>query len=50
MKTVAAKEGEGIPYMGGLVRCTGTLTIDVTHEAGKVNSVYHLKLDSIDPI
>ena len=50
VKTEAAKPGTPIPYYNGLVRCTGTMTVDVTRDADKVSSVYHLKLDDIEPV
>ena len=50
MKTEATRPGTPIPYYGGLVRCTGTMTVEVTRDAGKVASVYHLKLDNIEPV
>lgn len=50
VKTTPTKAGAGIPYYGGLVRCTGTMTVNVVKESDKVASVYQLKLDSIEPV
>jgi len=39
-----------LPYYGGTVRVKGTLKVDVTNEAGKVTSVYHVAVESIEPV
>jgi hypothetical protein len=50
VKTTPSKPGAPIPYYGGLVRCTGTLKVNVTRDADKITSVYQLSLDEIEPI
>lgn len=43
-------DGKPMPYYGGLVKVKGTLKVNVTYDAGKVSSVYHIAVDSIDPV
>lgn len=45
-----AADDSALPYYGGTVRVKGTLKVDVTSEAGKVTGVYHLAVESIDPV
>jgi len=39
-----------LPFYSGPVRVTGTLKVNVTTEAGKVNGVYHLAVESVEPV
>ncbi|MGC4030523.1 MAG: hypothetical protein QM754_02075 [Tepidisphaeraceae bacterium] len=50
VKSTPTKAGTGMPFYSGLVRVTGTLTVDVQRDADKVSSVYRLSVDSVDPI
>ena len=50
VKSTPTQKGTGLPLYEGLVRVKGTLSVGVVQEAGKVQSVYRLSVDSIDPI
>jgi hypothetical protein len=43
-------KGQPLPYYDGTVRVKGTLRVNVVHDAGKVTGVYHLAVDSIEPV
>lgn len=44
--------GGTVPFYSGLVRVVGTLKVDVRFdkEAGKVSGVYHLAVESVEPV
>jgi hypothetical protein len=44
--------GGKVPYYGGLVRVYGVLRVEVTKdpEAGKINGVYHLDVERLEPV
>lgn len=50
VKSTPTQTGTALPFYSGLVRVTGTLTVDVQRDADKVSSVYRLSVDQIDPI
>ncbi|MDB5324478.1 MAG: hypothetical protein JWM57_47 [Phycisphaerales bacterium] len=50
VKSTPSQKGVGLPMYDGLVRVKGTLSVGVVQEAGKVQSVYRLSVDSLDPI
>ena len=40
-----------LPYYSGLVRVKGTFKVDVTRDKdGKITGVYHVAVDSVDPV
>jgi hypothetical protein len=45
-------DGGEVPFIGGLVRVTGTLKVDVTRDAetGEINGVYHMTVDEVRPV
>ena len=49
VKSTSSK-GEPLPFYNGEVRVKGTLKVNVTYDAGKVASVYHVAVDSIEPL
>ena len=50
VKSTPAQAGTGMQFYSGMVRVTGTLSVGVQHDAGKVGSVYRLKVEAIEPI
>ena len=42
--------GKEVGYYDGLVKVTGTLHVDVKKGAGKVERVYELDVESVDPV
>ena len=45
-----AIEGKKLNYYSGLVQVKGVLHVNVRHDAGKVQSVYQMDVESIDPV
>src|SRR2546421_1346181 len=45
-----AVKGKDLEYYQGLVKVKGTLHVDVTHDAGKVNHVYWMDAESVEPM
>ena len=45
-----AVKGKDLEYYQGLVKVKGTLHINVTHDAGKVNHVYWMDAESVEPM
>ena len=43
-------DGGKVRYYNRPVRVRGTLTVDVTREAGQVTGVYHLDVESVEPL
>jgi hypothetical protein len=50
VKSVSSKNGEALPLYDGLVRVKGTLSVGVVNDGGKVQSVYRMKVDSIEQL
>ena len=45
-------DGQEVPYVSGLVRVAGTLTVDVTRdpETNAITGVYHLRVEGFEPV
>ncbi|HEX8323406.1 MAG TPA: hypothetical protein VF595_05780 [Tepidisphaeraceae bacterium] len=50
VKSTPREAGTGMPFYGGMVRVTGTLSVGVQRDAEKVSSVYRLTVDAVEPI
>lgn len=43
-------DGRAVPYYARPVRVKGRLKVDVTHSEGQVTGVYHLDVESVEPL
>lgn len=45
-------DGREVPYVSGLVRIAGTLTVNVTRdpETNAINGVYHMRVEGFEPV
>lgn len=43
-------EGRQVGYYPNKVRVRGTLRVDVTREQGRITGVYHLEVESVEPV